>query len=149
MASTSKQQKRAKRAVTKAKQNRVARVHTRAPFNYDQPPGLSAEDLVAKEMIEGKFEDTFSAMKEAEAIDQQSMFSFFLQNPLLELVAQRDDAQFSIRYMIALLLAYRQWDGADAQEAEAWLSSPETQANFFGVAEEAEAKAMKLHNTQS
>ncbi|WP_166361198.1 hypothetical protein [Pseudomonas akapageensis] len=146
MASTCKQQKRTKRAATKAKQNRVARSHMREPLRYAQPPELSAEDIVATAMAHGAYDDLFSTMKEAEAIDQRSMLNVFVQSPLLELAAYPGDMRFGTRYMMALLYTYRAWDGADLQAIDAWLDSPEFVADFAAAIE---AKTMALESSQN
>ena len=77
MASANKQQKRAARAKTKAKQNRTKRAE--APVELD--PNDDRIDFESVDLTE-----LFKKMIDAEKISQQALCTAFLEDPLLELV---------------------------------------------------------------
>lgn len=140
MASPDKQQKRAQRAKTKAKQNRMGKpkanvIHPLlANPLIDEPFDDVAIDLSTfdfKDLQENGFEpadfdDLFQAMQAAEGISLLAMCLVFLQYPVLELVVAEEAPEAATDFMMGLLITYRvifhdededavvQWIGSDA-----------------------------------
>lgn len=145
MASPDKQQKRAKRAKTKAKQNRsgkpaqslfhpvLASPLVNDPFD-DVEIDLSTFDfaeVVANGFDPADFDDLFQAMKAAEAISQLAMCVVFLQYPVLELVISEEEEDSATDFLMSLLIAYRgNFYDEDEDTAVAWMSSDAFQANY-------------------
>lgn len=145
MASSDKQQKRAKRAKTKARQNRVGRpaqsvVHPvlaspliNQPFD-DVDIDLSTFDF--KDILENgfdpaDFDDLFQAMKAAEAISQLAMCVVFLQYPVLELVIAEEEEEDATDFLMSLLIAYRaMFYDEDEDAAVVWMEGPTFQADY-------------------
>jgi hypothetical protein len=145
MASPDKQQKRAKRAKVKAKQNRVGKagqsvVHpvlanpfVNEPFD-DVEIDLSTFDF--KDILENgfdpaDFDDLFQAMKTAEGISQLALCVVFLQYPVLELVIAEEAEEDATDFMMGLLIMYRaiQHD-EDEEAAVVWIGSDAFQADY-------------------
>lgn len=140
MASPDKQQKRAQRAKTKAKQNRMGKpkanvIHPLlANPLIDEPFDDVAIDLSTfdfKDLQENGFEpadfdDLFQAMQAAEGISLLAMCLVFLQYPVLELVVAEEAPEAATDFMMGLLITYRvifhdededavvRWIGSDA-----------------------------------
>ena len=100
MASANKQQKRAARAKTKAKQNRTKRAE--APVELD--PNDDRIDFESVDLTE-----LFKKMIDAEKISQQALCSAFLEDPLLELVYEQEGEEGAMDFILAALIEYRQW----------------------------------------
>ncbi|MDY7567497.1 hypothetical protein QN400_21330 [Pseudomonas sp. RTC3] len=145
MASSDKQQKRAKRAKTKARQNRVSKpaqsvVHPvlaspliNQPFD-DVDIDLSTFDF--KDILENgfdpaDFDDLFQTMKAAEAISQLAMCVVFLQYPVLELVIAEEEEEDATDFLMSLLIAYRaMFYDEDEDAAVVWMEGPVFQADY-------------------
>ncbi|MEB3901954.1 hypothetical protein ODI84_17435, partial [Pseudomonas putida] len=84
MASNTKQQKRAKRAATKAKQNRMVR--SGQAVKASAGDSASVEQVFKKAMDSGSYGSLFEKMKEAQENGLVPMISVFLVDPLLALV---------------------------------------------------------------
>ncbi|MEA9978741.1 MULTISPECIES: hypothetical protein [unclassified Pseudomonas] len=145
MASPDKQQKRAKRAKTKAKQNRsgkpaqslfhpvLASPLVNEPFD-DVDVDLSTfdfADLLANGFDPADFDDLFQAMKAAESISQLAMCVVFLQYPVLELVISEEEEEHATNFLTGLLIAYRtNFYDEDEDTAVAWIGSDAFQADY-------------------
>lgn len=150
MASPDKQQKRAKRAKLKAKQNRTGKPAKNVlhpvfasplvdqPFD-DVEIDLSTFDF--KDIIEHGFDpadydDLFQAMKQAEAISQLALCCVFLQYPVLELVVAEEDEEPATDFMMGLLIMYRAiFYNEDEDTAFEWIGSPAFQADYSKASE--------------
>ena len=145
MASPDKQQKRAKRAKIKAKQNRSGK----SPTNVVHPVFASAlvnqpfddvqldmntfdfKDIVENGFDPADYEDLFDTMKSAEAISQLAMCLVFLQYPVLALVVSEEDEEEATDFMMGLLITYRAiHHGEDEDTAVEWAEGKAFQADF-------------------
>lgn len=145
MASPDKQQKRAKRAKVKAKQNRMGKagqsvVHPvlanpliNEPFD-DVEIDLSTfdfKDIAENGFDPADFDDLFEAMKNAEAISQLALCVVFLQYPVLELVIAEEEEEPATDFMMGLLITYRAIEHAEDEDtAIEWISSQAFQADY-------------------
>ncbi|MGE8188792.1 hypothetical protein [Pseudomonas sp. NPDC086278] len=135
MASADKQQKRAARAKTKAKQNRTQRVA--APVELD--PNDDRIDFESVDLTE-----LFKEMIDAAKISQQAMCTAFLEHPLLALVLEQEGEETATDFIISALIEYRQWSAeADEASALAWIESPAFQADYVAA-----SKTIAAHNQQ-
>lgn len=85
MASSSKQQKRAKRAASKARENRMVR-SGQAVKSSGESASASVEQVFTKAMESGSYTALFEKMKQAQDTGLASMIAVFLVDPLLALV---------------------------------------------------------------
>ncbi|PWB32513.1 hypothetical protein DCO48_12925 [Pseudomonas sp. SDI] len=135
MASTTKQQKRAKRAATKARQNRMVR-SGQAVKGGGESTSTSVDQVFNKAMDSGSYNALFDKMKSAQETSLESMISVFLVDPLLALVLKGHSEEHSTDYICKVLCAYRQWlDGTEEEEAMAWLESDEFQSAYVTASE--------------
>lgn len=150
MASSDKQQKRAKRAKIKAKQNRSGKSVQNAihpvfasslvnhPFD-DVQIDLSTfdfQDIVENGFDPADYEDLFEAMKAAEAISQLALCAVFLQYPILALVISEEDEEPATDFMMGLLITYRaMFHNEDEDTAVEWIGSPAFQADYSKASE--------------
>ena len=127
MASANKQQKRAARAKTKAKQNRTKRAE--APVELD--PNDDRIDFESVDLTE-----LFKKMIDAEKISQQALCTVFLEDPLLELVYEQEGEEGAMDFILAALIEYRQWSTeTDEAGALAWIESPEFQKDYVAASD--------------
>ncbi|MGE1176930.1 hypothetical protein [Pseudomonas sp. BW7P1] len=127
MASANKQQKRAARAKTKAKQNRTKRAE--APVELD--PNDERIDFEAVDLTE-----LFKKMIDAAKISQQAMCTAFLEDPLLELVVEQEGEEGAMDFILAALIEYRQWSTeTDEAGALAWIESPDFQKDYVAASD--------------
>ncbi len=131
MASSAKQQKRAKRAAAKAKQNRVTRSHASSKAEETPPP---IDKFFDTAMGAGLYEELFENMKEAQQTSLRALCKVFLEDPLLSIVVGTYDEEESADYIYWVLCEYRNWlDDLDYEEATEWIQS----AEFIEAYEEA------------
>ena len=136
MASPDKQQKRALRAKTKAKQNRsikpkatvihpvLANPLINEPFDdVDIDLGtFDFKDIEENGFDPAHFDDLFQAMKVAEGISLLAMCLVFLQYPVLELVVAEETEDAATDFMMGLLIIYRGiFHNEDEGRAVAWI----------------------------
>ncbi len=134
MASNTKQQKRAKRAATKAKQNRMVR--SGQTVKASAGDSASVEQVFNKAMDSGSYDSLFDRMKEAQQNGLVPMISVFLVDPLLALVLKGHKEEHATDYIIMVFNAYREWlDGADEDTTMAWLESEEFQQAYVAASE--------------
>lgn len=134
MASNTKQQKRAKRAATKAKQNRMVRSGQAVKAMSGE--STSVEQVFSKAMDSGSYSDLFARMKQAQEGGLVPMISVFLVDPLLALVLKGHKEEHATDYIVLVFTAYRQWlDGADEDVTMAWLESDEFQQAYISASE--------------
>lgn len=134
MASNTKQQKRAKRAATKAKQNRMVRSGQAVKAMSGE--STSVEQVFSKAMDSGSYNDLFARMKQAQEGGLVPMISVFLVDPLLALVLKGHKEEHATDYIVLVFTAYRQWlDGADEDSTMAWLESDEFQQAYISASE--------------
>ncbi|MBF8780742.1 hypothetical protein [Pseudomonas fulva] len=134
MASNTKQQKRAKRAATKAKQNRMVRSGQAVKAMSGE--STSVEQVFSKAMDSGSYNDLFARMKQAQEGGLVPMISVFLVDPLLALVLKGHKEEHATDYIVLVFTAYRQWlDGADEDVTMAWLESDEFQQAYISASE--------------
>ncbi|WP_285357333.1 hypothetical protein [Pseudomonas sp. lyk4-R2A-10] len=127
MASANKQQKRAARAKTKAKQNRTKRAE--APVELD--PNDDRIDFESVDLTE-----LFKKMIDAEKISQQALCTSFLEDPLLELVYEQEGEEGAMDFILAALIEYRQWSTeTDEAGALAWIESPDFQKDYVAASD--------------
>jgi hypothetical protein len=145
MASPDKQQKRARRAKAKAKQNRVGKAKTHAvhpllanplvnePFD-DVDIDLSTfdfKDIEENGFDPAEFDDLFQAMWVGESISLLAMCLVFLQYPVLELVVAEEEHESAIDFMMGLLITYRGiFHDEDEDTAVSWVSSDAFQTAY-------------------
>lgn len=138
MASLDKQKKRAQRAKTKARQNRVGKPKAHAvhpvlanplidePFD-DVAIDLSTfdfQDIAENGFDPADFDDLFQAMKFAEGISLLALCVVFLQYPVLELVVSEESEDAATDFMMGLLIVYRSiYHHEDEEAAVAWVGS--------------------------
>ncbi|MBA4242465.1 MAG: hypothetical protein C0452_00950 [Pseudomonas sp.] len=138
MASPDKQKKRAQRAKTKARQNRMGKPKAHAvhpvlanplidePFD-DVAIDLSTfdfQDIAENGFDPADFEDLFQAMKFAEGISLLALCVVFLQYPVLELVVSEESEDAATDFMMGLLIVYRSiYHHEDEEAAVAWVGS--------------------------
>lgn len=130
MASPNKQQKRAQRAKTKAKQNRTQRAVASKPDAFagdDSRIDLESVDLT----------ELFVEMRAAGEISQQALCAAFLSHPLLALVLEQEGEEEATDFILAALIEYRQWatDSDDEATALAWIESPQFQADYLAASQ--------------
>ena len=134
MASNTKQQKRAKRAASKAKQNRMVRGGQAVKASAGD--SASVEQVYNKAMESGSYDALFDKMKEAQETSLVSMISVFLVDPLLALVLKGHKEEHATDYIVMVFTAYRAWlDGADEAATMAWLESDEFQEAYVAASE--------------
>jgi hypothetical protein len=145
MASPDKQQKRARRAKTKAKQNRSGKakanlVHPllanpliNEPFD-DVQIDLSTfdfKDIEENGFDPADFDDLFQAMKVAEGTSLLAMCLVFLQYPVLELVVAEEGEEPAMDFMMGLLIVYRGiFHDEDEDTAVNWIGGSPFQAAY-------------------
>jgi hypothetical protein len=144
MASLNKQQKRAKRAKTKAKQLRMG---TRKPLGLNDDPADIGEQI-PKDILE-----MFCLMKDAEETSRVEMLIGMLhslskiienQPELLDMENAENEAMAATHLAADLLIDYRMWaDGIDREQAQRWLEDPEVIADF-GTALDSYKKALDV-----
>lgn len=134
MATSTKQQKRAKRAATKAKQNRMVR--SGQAVKASAGDSASVQQVYDKAMESGSYEPLFKKMKEAQEDGLVPMISVFLVDPLLALVLKGHKEEHATDYIVLVFSAYRKWlDGADEDTTMAWLESDEFQTAYITASE--------------
>lgn len=145
MASPDKQQKRARRAKAKAKQNRLGKAKSNLvhpllanplinePFD-DVQIDLSTfdfKDIEENGFDPADFDDLFQAMKVAEGISLLAMCLVFLQYPVLELVVAEEGEEPAMDFMMGLLIAYRGiFHEEDEDTTVNWIGSSTFQAAY-------------------
>lgn len=134
MATSSKQQKRAKRAATKAKQNRMVR--SGQAVKASAGDSASVEQVFDKAMASASYDPLFKKMKEAQEGGLVPMISVFLVDPLLALVLKGHKEEHATDYIVMVFNAYRAWlDGADEDTTMVWLESDEFQEAYLAASE--------------
>ena len=134
MATPTKQQKRAKRAASKAKQNRMVR--SGQAVKASAGDSASVEQVYNKAMESGSYDAMFNKMKEAQEGGLVPMISVFLVDPLLALVLKGHKEEHATDYIVLVFTAYRTWlDGADEDTTMAWLESDEFQDAYVQASE--------------
>ncbi|OCT22443.1 hypothetical protein [Pseudomonas putida] len=134
MASNTKQQKRAKRAASKAKQNRMVRGGQAVKASAGD--SASVEQVYNKAMESGSYDALFDKMKEAQETSLVALISVFLVDPLLALVLKGHKEEHATDYIVLVFTAYRAWlDGADEAATMAWLESDEFQEAYVAASE--------------
>ncbi|MDD0974103.1 hypothetical protein [Pseudomonas fontis] len=135
MASNTKQQKRAKRAATKARQNRMVR-SGQAVKGGGESSSASVDQVFDKAMASGSYDALFEKMKAAKDTSLEATIAVFLVDPLLALVLKGHSEEHSTDYICKVLCAYRKWlDGTEEEEAMAWLESDEFQDAYVTASE--------------
>ncbi|KTS97793.1 hypothetical protein [Pseudomonas parafulva] len=134
MATSTKQQKRAKRAATKAKQNRMVR--SGQAVKASAGDSASVEQVFDKAMASASYDPLFKKMKEAQEGGLVPMISVFLVDPLLALVLKGHKEEHATDYIVMVFNAYRAWlDGADEDTTMAWLESDEFQQAYLAASD--------------
>lgn len=135
MASSSKQQKRAKRAAAKARENRMVR-SGQAVKSSGESSSASVEQVFNKAMESGSYNALFEKMKQAQEGGLVPLISVFLVDPLLALVLKGHKEEHATDYIVMVFTAYRKWlDGADEDTTMAWLESDEFQQAYVSASE--------------
>ena len=135
MASSSKQQKRAKRAASKARENRMVR-SGQAVKSSGESSSASVEQVFNKAMESGSYNALFDKMKQAQDTGLVALISVFLVDPLLTLVLKGHKEEHATDYIVMVFSAYRKWlDGADEATSMAWLESDEFQEAYIAASE--------------
>ncbi|CAI8945354.1 MULTISPECIES: hypothetical protein [Pseudomonas] len=135
MASSSKQQKRAKRAANKARENRMVR-SGQAVKSSGESSSASVEQVFNKAMESGSYSALFDKMKQAQDNGLVALISVFLVDPLLALVLKGHKEEHATDYIVMVFSAYRKWlDGADEATTMAWLESDEFQDAYIAASE--------------
>ena len=144
MASNTKQQKRAKRAASKAKQNRMVR--SGQAVKASSGDSASVEQVYTKAMDSGSYDALFEKMKAAQQDGLVPMISVFLVDPLLALVLKGHKEEHATDYIVMVFTAYRDWlDGTDADTTMAWLESDAFQEAYITASEVVAKQQQKLY----
>lgn len=147
MASLDKQQKRARRAKTKAKQSRMGKLKASAPVIHpvladplisepfdDVELDLSTfdfQDIEKNGFDPALFNDLFERMQYGERTSLLALCLVFLQYPVLELVVAEESEDAATDFMMALLIAYRAFfHDEDEDAAVAWISGDAFQSAY-------------------
>ncbi len=145
MASPDKQQKRATRAKTKARQNRSAKTAPNGSHSVFASPLVSHpfddiavdlstfdfQDILENGFDPAQFDELFEAMNAASAISQLALCLVFLQYPVLELVVAEETEENATDFMMGLLATYRAlFFDEDEDAAVEWMSSTSFQADY-------------------
>lgn len=134
MASNTKQQKRAKRAASKAKQNRMVR--SGQAVKASAGDSASVEQIFNKALESDSYSELFSKMKAAQETGLVAMIAVFLVDPLLTLVLKGHKEEHATDYIVLVFTAYRTWlDGADEETTMAWLESDKFQEAYVAASE--------------
>ncbi|HCN44955.1 MAG TPA: hypothetical protein DIT18_04285 [Pseudomonas sp.] len=135
MASNTKQQKRAKRAAAKARENRMVR-SGQAVKSSGEASSASIEQVFNKAMESGSYTAMFEKMKSAQETSLEAMIAVFMVDPLLTLVLKGHSEDRATDYICMVFCAYRKWlDGTEEAEAMAWLESDEFQEAYVAASE--------------
>jgi hypothetical protein len=144
MASLNKQQKRAKRAKTKAKQLRMG---IRRPAAMHDDPSEFDEQIPAGILT------MFGQMRDAEKTGRVEMLIGMLhslstiiedQPELLDMENAENEAMAATHLAADMLIDYRMWaDGIDREQAQRWLEDPEVITDF-GTALDSYKKAIDV-----
>ena len=134
MATNTKQQKRAKRAASKAKQNRMVR--SGQAVKSGDGSSASVQQVFDKAMSTDSYGSLFTKMKTAQETSLESMIAVFLVDPLLTLVLKGHNEEQATDYICMVFCAYRKWlDGTEEEAAMAWLESDEFQDAYVTASE--------------
>ncbi|WXL27171.1 hypothetical protein WG219_06890 [Ectopseudomonas mendocina] len=125
MASVNKQQKRAHRAKSKAKQNRVKRQVAALELDPN-------DDRIDLESVD--LSDMFIAMREAGKDSQQALCLAFLSHPLLEIVLEQEGEDGATDFILSALIGYHQWvNDGDEAAGLAWIESEAFQTDYIAA----------------
>lgn len=134
MASNTKQQKRAKRAAAKARENRMVR--SGQAVKSGDSSSASVQQVFDKAMSTDSYGSLFTKMKTAQETSLESMIAVFLVDPLLTLVLKGHNEEQATDYICMVFCAYRKWlDGTEEEAAIAWLESDEFQDAYVTASE--------------
>ena len=134
MASNTKQQKRAKRAAAKARENRMVR--SGQAVKSGDSSSASVQQVFDKAMSTDSYGSLFTKMKAAQETSLESMIAVFLVDPLLTLVLKGHNEEQATDYICMVFCAYRKWlDGTEEEAAMAWLESDEFQDAYVTASE--------------
>ncbi|MNG93004.1 hypothetical protein D3C79_519550 [compost metagenome] len=134
MATSTKQQKRAKRAASKAKQNRMVR--SGQAVKASAGDSASVEQVFNKALESDSYTPLFEKMKQAQENGLVPMISVFLVDPLLTLVLKGHNEEHATDYIVLVFTAYRAWlDGASDEATMEWLESDEFQDAYVTASE--------------
>ena len=134
MASNTKQQKRAKRAAAKARENRMVR--SGQAVKSGDSSSASVQQVFDKAMSTDSYGSLFTKMKTAQETSLESMIAVFLVDPLLTLVLKGHNEEQATDYICLVFCAYRKWlDGTEEEAAMAWLESDEFQDAYVTASE--------------
>ena len=135
MASNTKQQKRAKRAAAKARENRMVR-SGQAVKSSGEASSASVQQVFDKAMSSGSYTALFEKMKSAQENGLEAMIAVFMVDPLLTLVLKGHSEDHATDYICMVFCVYRKWlDGTEEAEAMAWLESEEFQDAYVAASE--------------
>ncbi|MFW3898313.1 hypothetical protein [Pseudomonas putida] len=135
MASNTKQQKRAKRAAAKARENRMVR-SGQAVKSSGEASSASVQQVFDKAMNSGSYNTMFEKMKTAQETSLEAMIAVFMVDPLLTLVLKGHSEDHATDYICMVFCAYRKWlDGTEEAEAMAWLESEAFQDAYVAASE--------------
>ncbi|NBA98390.1 hypothetical protein [Pseudomonas sp. R5(2019)] len=140
MASPIKQQKRAKRSATKAKQNRVARSGKAIAATNTKDPDfeLTIDEVFEQAAEAGAYDKLFADMNEALQGEAGlvGLCAVFLQDSLLQLVVESFDEEQATDYIMAVLVSYRIAEGdPDEETAISWVESEAFQIAYVAASE--------------
>lgn len=136
MASNTKQQKRAKRAATKARENRMVRSGQAVKSGGGESSSASVEQVFTKAMNSGTYDSLFAKMKTAQETSLEAMIAVFMVDPLLALVLKGHKEDDASDYICKVFCAYRKWlDGTEEEAAMEWLESDEFQDAYVAASE--------------
>ncbi|MGP0174957.1 hypothetical protein ACSVIJ_24160 [Pseudomonas sp. NCHU5208] len=147
MASPDKQKKRAQRAKSKARQNRMGKTKAKGNFLHpvladpliDEPfddiefdlSTFDFQDIEANGFDPALFDELFVRMQYAERTSLLALCLVFLQYPVLELVVAEESQDSATDFIMALLIAYRAFfHDEDEDAAIAWISSEAFQSAY-------------------
>lgn len=135
MASNTKQQKRAKRAAAKARENRMVR-SGQAVKSGGESSSASIDQVFTKAMDSGSYTGLFEKMKAAQDTSLEAMIAVFMVDPLLALVLKGHKEDDASDYICKVFCAYRKWlDGTEEEAAMEWLESDEFQDAYVAASE--------------
>jgi hypothetical protein len=142
MSSPRKQQKKHKRASTKARQNRITRNNVADAPTPNNPDALSPDTISMEEFFEGgmeinAFDDLFNAMAEAEPNGLQALTTAFLEDSPLPLVVDNYPQSDVEDLIISLWVAYyEKHHSLSEDDALALIERPEFIEAYQAAADE-------------
>ena len=153
MSSPRKQQKKSKRAASKARANRIARNGGErkdpfAPSIYDRMLDMEDDDDLTPEYIlqcgleANEFQELFEDMKVAQATSMKDMCLAFLDSDAMTIFVTTFNAEELTDFIFGWMVSYKMWldESEDEMAAADWVESTEFQTAYVAACDEMERR---------